>query len=94
MEDTTKSKSAHESRPDRKSPYNSQDYADLLSKINSHVKQQDLELMRMFEVFCKNGGFISFDDLGKILELIEFHTTEQELELIKKHAVESNMDES
>jgi hypothetical protein len=28
--------------------------------------------MRIFDIFCKKGGLISFEDLGKILDLIEF----------------------
>jgi Ca2+-binding EF-hand superfamily protein len=94
LEDTNRSKSAQESRPDRKSPYNSQDYADLLSKIKKHVKDQGLELMRIFDIFSKQPGYVTFDDLSKILELIEFNHTQHEFELIKKHAVESNLDES
>lgn len=90
LEDTAKSKPAQEIRLDRKSPYNIQDYEDLLSRINSHVKEQGLDLMRIFDIFCKQGGFISFADLGKILELIEFSHTEHQFELIKRYADENN----
>jgi hypothetical protein len=31
-----------------------------LSKINSHVKEQGLDLMRIFDIFGKQGGFITF----------------------------------
>jgi len=61
-----------------------------LSRINSHVKEQGLDLMRIFDIFCKQGGFISFTDLGKILELIEFNHSEHQFELIKRYADESN----
>ena len=46
--------------------------------------------MRIFDIFCKQGGFISFTDLGKILELIEFSHSEHQFELIKRYADESN----
>ena len=90
LEDTAKAKPAQEIRLDRKSPYNIQDYEDLLSRINSHVKERGLDLMRIFDIFCKQGGFISFADLGKILDLIEFSHTEHQFELIKRYADESN----
>ena len=50
--------------------------------------------MRIFDIFSKQPGYVTFDDLSKILELIEFKHTQHEFELIKKHAVESNLDES
>lgn len=90
LEDSAKGKPAQEIRLDRKSPYNIQDYEDLLSKINSQVKQQGLDLMRIFEIFCKQGGFISFNDLAKIFELIEFIPSEHQFELIKRYADENN----
>ena len=83
-------KAAQETRLDRKSPYNLQDYEDLLSRISSHVKEQGLDLMRIFEIFCKQGGFISFEDLNKILDLIEFPVTEHQFELIRRFADENN----
>jgi Ca2+-binding EF-hand superfamily protein len=91
LEDSaSKAKPAQELRLDRKSPYNLQDYEDLLSRISSHVKEQGLDLMRIFEIFCKQGGFISFEDLRKILDLIEFPVTEQQFELIRRFADENN----
>ena len=90
LEDSAKSKGTQEIRLESKGAYNLQAYEDLLSRINSHVKDRGLDLMRIFDIFCKQGGFISFDDLGKILDLIEFAYTEQEFELIKRHADESN----
>ena len=61
-----------------------------MSKINSHVKEQGLDLMRIFDIFGKQGGFITFQDLGKILDLIEFVHTDHQFELIKRYADESN----
>lgn len=87
---TSKTKPGQEIRLDRRSPYNIQDYEDLLSRINSHVKEQGLDLMRIFDIFCKQGGFISFDDLRKILDLIEFPHTDHQFELIKRYADENN----
>jgi hypothetical protein len=89
LEDSGKNKPAQEIRLDRKSPYNLQDYEDLLSRINAHAKKQGLDLRRIFDIF-KRSGFISFDDLAKILELLEFDYTEHEFELIRRHADESN----
>mmetsp|Transcript_42490 Transcript_42490/g.65148 ORF Transcript_42490/g.65148 Transcript_42490/m.65148 type:complete len:290 (-) Transcript_42490:1577-2446(-) len=90
LEESGKAKPAHEIRLERKSPYNIQDYEDLLSKINSHVKDQGLDLQRLFDIFCKQGGFITFQDLGKILDLIEFGHSEPQFELIRRYADESN----
>lgn len=86
----SKKKSTGEDRLDRKSPYNIQDYEDLLSKINSHVNRQGLDLMRIFDIFCKRGGFISFEDLRKILDLIEFFYSEKDIELIARYGDENN----
>ena len=91
LEDSAaKAKPSQEMRLDRKSPYNLQDYEDLLSRIGSHVKEQGLDLMRIFDIFCKQGGFISFEDLSKILDLIEFPVTEHQLELLRRYADENN----
>lgn len=91
LEDSTsKAKPSQEMRLDRKSPYNLQDYEDLLSRISSHVKAQGLDLMRIFDIFCKQGGFISFEDLRKILDLIEFPVTEHQFELVRRYADENN----
>jgi len=89
-ESASKGKPSQEMRLDRKSPYNLQDYEDLLSRIGSHVKEQALDLMRIFDIFCKQGGFISFDDLRKILDLIEFPVTDHQFELIRRYADENN----
>lgn len=75
---------------DRKSLFNLHDYEDLLSNINAHVKDQGLDLMRIFDIFGKQGGFISFTDLGKILDLIEFPKKDSHIALIKRYADESN----
>lgn len=45
--------------------------------------------MRIFEIFCKRGGFVSFEDLNKILELIEFPLTEHQMELVHRYADEN-----
>lgn len=90
LEDAGKSKTAEEIKLDRKSLFNLHDYEDLLSKINAHVKDQGLDLMRIFDIFGKQGGFISFTDLGKILDLIEFPRKDSHIDLIKRYADESN----
>jgi Ca2+-binding EF-hand superfamily protein len=59
-----------------------QDYEDLLSKIMMHVKQQGLELDRIFNIFCKQGSFISYSDLKKILDLIEFEYSDNDFDMI------------
>jgi Ca2+-binding EF-hand superfamily protein len=33
--------------------------------------------MPIFEIFCKKSGFISYADLRKIVELIDFEITEK-----------------
>ena len=54
------------------------------------MKSQGLDLMRIFDIFCKKGGFITINDLTKILELVEFAFTDHQLELIKRYADEGN----
>lgn len=62
---------------------------DLLSSINIHAKTQGLDLKRIFDIFTKQ-GFVSFTDIGKILELIEFpqksDKKSHELDLLKRYA--------
>lgn len=92
LEDSGPSRAAADMRIDhqRKSPYNLQDYEDLLSRISTHVKAQGLDLLRIFEIFCKRGGFITFEDLKKIMDLIEYPITEHQFELIRRYADENN----
>lgn len=85
LEDSGRAKPAHEIRLDRKTPYTEEEYTDLLSSINSHTKAQGLDLKRIFDIFCKQ-GFVSFTDVGKILDLIEFSYSEHQLELLKRYA--------
>lgn len=57
--------------------YSLNEYEDLLGRISEHVKVQGLDLMHIFEIFCKKSGFISYADLRKIIELIGFPITEK-----------------
>jgi Ca2+-binding EF-hand superfamily protein len=66
-----------------------QDYEDLLSKIASHVKQEGLDLMRIFKIFAKQNGVINYDHLRKIFELVGFGMSEQEFNLLTRFADES-----
>lgn len=93
LEDSGKAKPAHEIRVDRKTPFTEEEYTDLLSNINSHAKAQGLDLKRIFDIFSKQ-GFVSFTDIGKILDLIEFAYSEHQLELLKRYADgdEGNLD--
>lgn len=44
--------------------------------------------MPIFEIFCKKSGFISYSDLKKIIELIDFPMTEKQFELLTMYADE------
>ena len=45
--------------------------------------------MHIFEIFCKKSGFISYTDLHKIIELIDFKISEEEFELLIMYADDS-----
>ena len=85
LEDSGKAKTPHEIRLDRKTAYTEEEYTDLLSSIKSHAQAQGLDLKRIFDIFCKQ-GFVSFTDIGKILDLIEFSYSDHQLELLKRYA--------
>jgi Ca2+-binding EF-hand superfamily protein len=53
-----------------------QDYEDLLSKISAHVRQDGLDLLRIFKIFARQNGTITYDHLRKIFELIGFNLDE------------------
>jgi Ca2+-binding EF-hand superfamily protein len=72
----------------KKSTYTLNEYEDLLGRISEHVKSQGLDLMHIFEIFCKKSGFISYADLRKIIDLIDFPITEKQFELLCMYADE------
>ncbi len=45
--------------------------------------------MHIFEIFCKKSGFISYQDLKKIIALIDFPITEKQFDLLTMYADES-----
>lgn len=66
------------------------DYEELLAKIKSHVEKKGIkEIMPIFEIFCKKSGFISYDDLRKIIDLLTYPITEEEFMLLTEYADES-----
>ena len=74
----------------KRSAYTYADYEDLIGKINQHVKDEGLDLMHIFEIFCKRSGFISYADLRKIIDLIGFAISEKQFELLTMHADDSS----
>lgn len=72
----------------KKSAYTLNEYEDLLGRISEHVKSQGLDLMHIFEIFCKKSGFISYADLKKIIDLIDFPINEKQFELLCMYADE------
>lgn len=46
--------------------------------------------MHIFEIFCKKQGFISYPDLRKIIELIDFPITEKQFDLLTMYADEGH----
>ena len=85
IEDTKKGRNTAEIRIDKKPTYSEEEYTDILSSINSHAKSQGLDLKRIFDIFTKQ-GFISFLDVSKILELIEFPIKSHQLEVLQRFA--------
>lgn len=45
--------------------------------------------MRIFKIFAKQNGFITYDHLKKIFELIGFNLNDQEFNLLVRFADES-----
>ena len=54
-----------------------------------HVKQEGLDLMRIFKIFAKQQGFITYDHLRKVFELIGFNLNEADFSLLTRFADES-----
>lgn len=54
-----------------------------------HVKQEGLDLMRIFKIFAKQQGFITYDHLRKVFELIGFNLNENDFSLLTRFADES-----
>lgn len=47
--------------------------------------------MPIFDIFCKkSGGFITYSDLRKIIELIDFPIKENQFDLLIMYADENN----
>ena len=66
------------------------DFEDLLGRISVHAKAQCLDIMGIFEIFCKNSGFIAYAELRKIIQLFDFPITEKEFELLIIYADEND----
>ena len=66
------------------------DYEDLLGRISERAKAQCLDVVGIFQIFCKKSGFINYADLRKILQLVDFAATEEEFELLTMFADESS----
>lgn len=75
---------------DKRSTYQIQDYEDLISRISMHVKQQGLDLMKIFSIFSKKEGTITYESLKKILDLIEFNISETDYRLLITFGDEDN----
>lgn len=73
----------------KKSNYSMNDYEDLLGRISEHAKSQCLDIMGIFQIFCKKSGFISYGDLRKIIQLLDFDLKDSEFELIIMFADET-----
>jgi Ca2+-binding EF-hand superfamily protein len=60
-----------------------------LSRISMHVKQEGLDLMRIFKIFAKQQGQITYEHLKKIFDLIGFQMNEPEFNLMTRFADET-----
>lgn len=78
---------------DKKSTYQIQDYEDLLSRISTFLKQNgydDLQSVgRVFKIFAKNNGVISYEHLKKIFDMLGFVMTDVEFKLLINFADEN-----
>lgn len=54
-----------------------------------HIKHEGLDMMRIFKIFSKN-GFISYEHLRKIFDLIEFKLTDTDYKLLVTFADVNN----
>jgi hypothetical protein len=63
LERTTSSSAKEDAAFEKRTTFQIQDYEDLLSKISMHVKQEALDLDRIFKIFAKQGGVITYDHL-------------------------------
>lgn len=77
-----------ESRP-RGTTFQIQDYEDLLGRIAAHVRQEGLDLLRIFKIFAKQTGFVNYEHLKKIFEMVGFAMSDQEFALLVRFADES-----
>ena len=57
-------------------------YEELLGRIKKHVDDMELDLERIFDIFQKRTGFISYVDLEKILKLINFPIAKKEFDIL------------
>lgn len=57
-------------------------YEEILGRIQKHVREMNLELERIFDIFQKRTGYISYIDLEKILKLIDFKITEKDFHVL------------
>lgn len=63
----------------------------MLGKINEHAIHEGRDVLGIFDVFSrKAGGFISYDDLRKVIELLDYPIKEKDFELLCLHADESS----
>jgi Ca2+-binding EF-hand superfamily protein len=67
-----------------------EEYDDLLSAISAHVEKEGLDLEKIFKIWAdRNNGFVTFAELTKILDLIEYNLgadSDHKMNLIKQFA--------
>ena len=54
-----------------------------------HVKQEGLDLQRIFKIFAKQNGTITYDHLKKIFELVGYNLNDSDFNLLTRFADES-----
>ena len=67
------------------------DYEELLGRISAHVKKDDLPIENVFKIYWKQNGFITYDHLRRIFEILEFPLSDKEFDVLVLYADESNM---
>lgn len=74
----------------KKDSYSLTDYEELLGRISAHVKKDDLPIENVFKIYWKQSGFISYDHLRRIFEILEFPLSDKEFDILVLYADETN----
>ena len=55
-----------------------------------HVRQNGLDMMRIFKIFAQQNSYVTYEQIKKIMELIGFTLSDTEYKLLIRFADEYN----